>query len=132
MTIGNQFSVLRRQDGVDGELIGSGLLIQPRIVQLDGQAAALLRTTPHQADQLELRVDGVGASRAVQRIRPGLLSYAETSQIVAANVPGITLLPVDGDLVFLEIAADDDDDDDDDCVGDPWWCVVVCTSSCTC
>lgn len=134
MTIGNQFGVLRRQDGTDGEQIGSGLLIQSHIVQLDEQAAALLRTTPHHADQLELRVDGVAASRAVRRIRPGLLSYAESSEIVAANVQGVTLLPVDGDLVFLEIAAGDgnDDDDDDGCVGEPWWCVIVCTSSCAC
>lgn len=115
--------------------IGSGLVLDSEVVQLDEPAAALLRSTIYPAGRLELR-DQTGQSQSIARVRPGLLTLSQTAEIVAARLDGLQLLQVDGELVFLEVSpggrdSDCGDDGDQPPVADPWYCRFICTSSCS-
>jgi len=143
MTIGSVLEVFHGVDAESGERIGSGVVIHDRIVQLDNDAAKLLRGSPHRAEQIH--VPGITSQRSVRRIRPGLTDFDTASRIVAERADGLELLSVDGDLVYLELTCDKcgcgpcehdgSGNGDDECgppTSEPWYCKIACILDCRC
>jgi hypothetical protein len=131
MQIGAQADILRHSDaGPDPVPIGVGRVIHPHIVQVDSRTAAAMWQIPHRSEELIIGAGVAGRSYPVDRIRPGLIDSAEAAAILADNLPEVSLLPVDGELVFLE-TRDRLVAERCCCEDDPWWCRILCRSSCT-
>lgn len=131
MQIGARAHVFRRVEGAAAPApMGAGRVIHPCIVQLDAATAASMRKLPHRSEELTVGAADDDRSYPVARIRPGLVGHAEAAAILAEELPEVSLLPVDGDLVFLEtsgrLVAERCC-----CEDDPWWCRIVCRPSCT-
>lgn len=118
----------RDEDGGAGELLGDGRVIHPQVVQVFPPLDARLSESPHRAEDFVIVTDR--NSHPAQRIRPGLVSYAEAAEIFARELPHIELVPTRTGIVVLETTEWIADDPDDVC-DSPWWCKVLCLSSCS-
>lgn len=118
----------RSADGSAGEVVGNGQIIHPQLVQvlppLDDELAAV----PHRREDFVLVTDS--GQHEVLRIRPGLVDFTEASEILAREIPQVRLADTQGGFVAFETAEWLAEDLDRIC-DNPWWCRVVCLSSCT-
>ncbi|QDP98405.1 hypothetical protein FOE78_23095 [Microlunatus elymi] len=131
MQLGSEVAVHGRRPGASAVgRIGVGRVVHPYVVQVDNDLAAAMCAVPHRAEHLEVFDLADGARYPIDRIRPGLIRPDQAAEILAAESPGLQLLPVQQDLVFLETAqplisgraavADQ-----------PWWCRILCLKSCS-
>lgn len=118
---------LRGTGGDPGEQIGTGQVIHPQLVQVHPPLDDTLTTEIRRADEFVINTEQ--GSHPVHRIRPGLVGVGEAREILARELPQVSLADAGG-LVVFETAEWLADDPDGVC-DNPWWCKVLCLDSCS-
>jgi hypothetical protein len=123
----------RNADGSAGQQVGAGQIIHPQLVQVLPPLDSDLAKKARRSEDFLLLADqgkGKAAVYQVQRIRPGLLSHAEAGEILARELPGIQLAEPSSERIVAFETAEWLADDPDEVCDSPWWCRIVCLTSC--
>lgn len=132
MDIGSEVAIhVSGADGRAGKIVGAGRVIHPRAVQILPPFDAELSRVARRADEFVL-VGPKQQLHRVDRIRPGLVSYAEAVEILAREMPEVKLTPTETGLVMFETAEDlfKSSESKVRIFASPWWCKILCLNSC--
>jgi len=128
MQIGSEVAIHARGDGGGvGDVVGTGKIIHPQVVQVAPPLDAELSRVARQAG--EFMIVTPEGTQDVFRIRPGLISYPEAVDLLARELPEVELIETETGIVAFETEAVLVDDSRP-LWGSPWWCRFICTSSC--
>jgi len=128
MQIGSEVAIHALGDGGGvGDLVGTGKIIHPQVVQVLPPLDAELSRVAGQAGEFVI-VTPEG-NHQVSRIRPGLVSYPEAAAVLAREAPEVELVATETIVAFEieELVVEDLRP----LWSDPWWCSILCLSSCT-
>jgi len=129
MQIGSEVAIHARGDaGEVGDVVGAGRLIHPQVIQVLPPLDAELSRVARQAG--EFVIVSPEGTHQVARIRPGLIDYSEAAELFSRELPEIELAETRTGIVAFE-TVDLVVRDDRPLWGEPWWCRLLCLSSCT-
>lgn len=129
MQIGSEVAIHAQGDaGQVGDLVGAGRVIHPQVIQVLPPLDAELSRVARQA--AEFVIVTPEANHRVSRIRPGLVSYTEAAELLSRELPEIELAASETGIVAFE-TEDVVVEDSRPLWGQPWWCSLLCLSSCT-